>query len=77
MLTADMKKYRREYYLKNREYLLAYSKWFYRYSKYEKGIIPIEECREKPINKKVNKKKKKDENIETLKFHHGKFILEF
>ena len=48
MLTQDMRKYRREYYKKNREYLLNYSKWYYTYLKYVNNQIPIEKVLKKP-----------------------------
>lgn len=59
MLTENMIEYRKKYYQKNRDYLLNYSKWYYRYLKYEKGNITFEELDNKPTRIKLVKKKNK------------------
>ena len=66
MLTENMIEYRKDYYKNNRDYLLNYSKWYYRYLKYERGEITFEDLDNKPTRIKLVKKKKKGNHISTI-----------
>lgn len=87
MLTADMKAYRKNYYKENREYLLSYSKWYYRYLKYEEGLISYDELENKPIKDKEVKKRRSKNNYDpvlkeykqkpSMKKIYGNFVVVF
>jgi len=78
MITKDMKKYRKSYYNKNREYLLSYSKWYYKFCKWEQGEIDFDEVQEKPIKEnKHNRKKKLTSAERIIKKEYGNFTVHF
>ncbi len=93
MLTENMIEYRKKYYEMNRDYLLNYSKWYYRYLKYERGDITFEELDNKPTRIKLVRKKNKrigstrenykirnnnnNNNTDYFKKEKGKFYVNF
>ena len=48
MITTDIHEYRKDYYKRNRKYLLDYSKWYYSKQKYIQGKINKSEIKRKP-----------------------------
>jgi len=76
MSSKDIREYRKNYYQENKEYLLAYQRWYYTNRRYEMGLIEKEEIQEKPCpsTRKFAEKKKK-EKMMTKKY--GKFIISF
>ncbi len=76
MLTADIKQYRRNYYITHKDYLLAYSKWYYSNLKFLKGQISDIEVRTKPP-KEIKPKKNKRKPPAKLEIVRGSFMLTF
>lgn len=67
--------YGRDYYLKNKEYLLKYQKWYMLNKKYEKGEITEDMLIDKPMMHKEKKKKIKEDK--RPKIIYGNFIIFF
>jgi hypothetical protein len=75
-MVKDIRKYRRQYYQDNKEYLLAYQRWYYSTRRYEAGLIKLEDVKEKPCpSTRKYSKQKKQEKMMTIK--NGTFILVF
>lgn len=74
--TKDLKEYRRNYYLENREHLNNYQKWYSSYKKYLKNEILEAEIPIKPDKKKVISIRE-DNKVSKTEFTKGKFVLYF
>jgi hypothetical protein len=72
----NIQEYRKEYYRKNKHYLIAYQKWYYSNRRYEAGVISKFEIFPKP-NKKERYSVKFKESQNKLRIHRGKYILIF
>ena len=72
---SNIQEYRRDYYRKNKEYLLSYQKWYYSNRRYEIGLINKSQVFPKPDREeRFTVKKKKEEN--TLRISKGKFYFD-
>ncbi len=68
--------YRKEYYLKNKDYLLSYQKWYYSKRRYELGIIKECQVYPKPRREETFSEKKKKED-KFMKKTYGSFTIHF
>ena len=75
-MVKDIRKYRRQYYKDNKQYLLAYQRWYYSTRRYEQGLIKIEDVKEKPCpsTRKYSKQKTQEKKM-TKKY--GTFLVVF
>ena len=72
----DIQEYRRQYYLKNKEYLVRYQKWYYSNRRYQAGIIEEDEIYPKPKREQTYSEKKKKED-KLMKKRYGTFTIIF
>lgn len=72
----DIKEYRRQYYRDNKEYLLAYQRWYYSTRRYEAGLIEEKDIPSKPspLKRKYAKEKKE---LKQMTKKYGTFIISF
>lgn len=72
----NLQEYRRQYYRKNKDYLLSYQKWYYSNRRYQLGIIEKSEVFPKPNRGETfSEKKKKEEKL--MKKTYGSFTIHF
>jgi hypothetical protein len=71
MITTDIHEYRKDYYKRNRKYLLDYSKWYYSKQKCLEGKIKKSEVKTKPYRScivDINKP-------QPFRIRHGTFTI--
>ena len=77
MLTADIIQYRKNYYQKHKQYLLAYSKWYYSDLKFREGKLKNEEVLSKPPKEMRERKYEKRKPPPPLALTRGVIVLTF